>query len=237
MKKYSLMFAGAMSIIFSLSFPSALLAEEGQMHEMKAHDMMGMEHAAEKVVVDPVCGMTIKPEEAAGKVEYKGTTYYFCMDADREAFEKDPEKYIAKMGKKEEPKEMPMGHEGMEGEHHEMEEHEHEMMHGSHWMAPEAEAKKPNPVEPTEESLARAAEVFKEKCVLCHGEGGAGNGALADSLNPKPADLAGEMARMHSDGDLFYKISKGKGAMPAWEPMLSAEERWGLVNYIRTLGK
>ena len=29
-------------------------------------------------VLDPVCGMTIDPAEAAGSWEYKGQTYYFC---------------------------------------------------------------------------------------------------------------------------------------------------------------
>ena len=29
-------------------------------------------------VLDPVCGMTISPEDAVGHVDYKGQTYYFC---------------------------------------------------------------------------------------------------------------------------------------------------------------
>ncbi len=45
---------------------------------------------------DPVCGMSVTPESAAGKVEYKGTTYYFCSPGCKRSFEKEPEKYLAK---------------------------------------------------------------------------------------------------------------------------------------------
>ena len=44
---------------------------------------------------DPVCGMDVTPETSAGKVEYKGQTYYFCGAGCRRSFEKDPEKYLA----------------------------------------------------------------------------------------------------------------------------------------------
>lgn len=44
---------------------------------------------------DPVCGMDVTPETAAGKYEYKGTMYYFCSPGCRRSFEKEPEKYLA----------------------------------------------------------------------------------------------------------------------------------------------
>jgi Cu+-exporting ATPase len=45
-------------------------------------------------VKDPVCGMEIDPETAAGKSEYKGQTYYFCAPGCKKSFDKDPEKYL-----------------------------------------------------------------------------------------------------------------------------------------------
>jgi YHS domain-containing protein/cytochrome c5 len=246
MKKYDSMFAGFLILLFTLSFPSGLFAEEGHMHEKMEHGKKSMKQTEENIVIDPVCGMKIEPEDAAGKSEYKGTTYYFCMDADKETFDQDPEKYIAGMKEGEPAGEMNKHHE-MEGHDHEMFEKKergehkmeghHEMMHGSHWMAPKEEAAKPNPVAATEASIARGKELYVEKCAICHGQGGGGDGALAASLEPKPADLTGTVTRMHPDGDLFYKISKGKGVMPAWEPTLSGEDRWNLVNFIRSLSK
>ena len=64
----------------------------------------------EKTAVDPVCGMKIEITDETPKVEYKGKTYYFCMEDDRKEFLKNPEKYI-----KEEHKE----HKQMEHKHKE----------------------------------------------------------------------------------------------------------------------
>ena len=46
------------------------------------------------MVEDLVCGMEIDPKTAAGKIEYKGQTDYFCSPGCKKAFDKDPEKYI-----------------------------------------------------------------------------------------------------------------------------------------------
>jgi YHS domain-containing protein/uncharacterized membrane protein YraQ (UPF0718 family) len=43
---------------------------------------------------DPVCGMTVQPESAAAKREYKGTTYYFCNPGCAKAFDRSPDAYI-----------------------------------------------------------------------------------------------------------------------------------------------
>lgn len=44
---------------------------------------------------DPVCGMQVNETTAAGKIDYKGRTYYFCSPACKAKFEKTPEKYAA----------------------------------------------------------------------------------------------------------------------------------------------
>jgi len=43
---------------------------------------------------DPVCGMDVNPKEAAGKSEYKGTTYYFYGPGCKRDFDQDPEKFV-----------------------------------------------------------------------------------------------------------------------------------------------
>ena len=45
--------------------------------------------------IDPVCGMTVEPETAAGRVEHAGTTYYFCSAGCVERFKANPESFLA----------------------------------------------------------------------------------------------------------------------------------------------
>ena len=49
---------------------------------------------------DPVCGMTVAPEKAAGKVEHAGKTYYFCSKSCAERFSREPEKFLAVPGRR-----------------------------------------------------------------------------------------------------------------------------------------
>ena len=46
--------------------------------------------------IDPVCGMTVDPERAAGHVEYKGETYYFCSTHCVHKFREDPDRFLNK---------------------------------------------------------------------------------------------------------------------------------------------
>jgi Cu+-exporting ATPase len=44
-------------------------------------------------VKDPVCGMTIDPQRAAGSSVYEGVTYYFCATSCKTRFDADPKRY------------------------------------------------------------------------------------------------------------------------------------------------
>lgn len=112
------------------------------------------------------------------------------------------------------------------------------------WELPDDADKTPNPVPSTPESIAKGKELYfdrnKGNCVFCHGDTGAGNEANLPRLRRKPADLTNkERMTAMTDGELFWKISKGiTGIMPAGENrMKEPEERWHVVNYIRTLAK
>ncbi len=45
-------------------------------------------------VLDPVCGMTISPEDAVGEVEHKGQTYHFCSQSCLARFRAIPEAFL-----------------------------------------------------------------------------------------------------------------------------------------------
>ncbi|HEV2884840.1 MAG TPA: heavy metal translocating P-type ATPase [Pyrinomonadaceae bacterium] len=51
-----------------------------------------------QVAIDPVCGMKVNPESAAGSFEHQGSTYYFCSTHCLTKFTKDPELFLAKPG-------------------------------------------------------------------------------------------------------------------------------------------
>ncbi len=46
------------------------------------------------MAVDPVCGMTVEPKEAAGKSVHEGKTYYFCSATCKKRFDAAPDKYV-----------------------------------------------------------------------------------------------------------------------------------------------
>jgi len=48
------------------------------------------------MAIDPVCHMEVDERSAAGQSAYQGTTYYFCSPGCREAFEKNPGRYLPK---------------------------------------------------------------------------------------------------------------------------------------------
>ncbi len=64
-------------------------------------------HSAADGELDPVCGMTISRDRAAGSSDYDGTTYYFCNPHCKTKFDANPEQYLG--GKRPAPKAAPAG--------------------------------------------------------------------------------------------------------------------------------
>lgn len=80
------------------------------------------------------------------------------------------------------------------------------------------------------------AALFKTNCETCHGPQGHGDGPAGAALDPAPKDLAKLQARA-GDDYLFWRISMGKPgtSMIAWRGVLSEEQIWQVVSFIRTL--
>ena len=94
-----------------------------------------------------------------------------------------------------------------------------------------------SPVAYTTESIARGARLYPENCASCHGAAGRGDGPAAAGLKVPPADLTASHVLDHSEGDIFWWLSAGIGesGMPGVADRLSEDQRWDLVNWVRTL--
>src|SRR3970282_2264544 len=103
---------------------------------------------------------------------------------------------------------------------------------------PPEEAQRQNPVKPTPDSVAEGKRLYGFDCAMCHGKEGDGKGDLAESMGLKLRDYRDPAALKDlTDGELFYILSKGKGKMPGDEGRMKPEQRWHMVNYIRSLAK
>ena len=91
-----------------------------------------------------------------------------------------------------------------------------------------------NPVTPGAQSLAQGKTLFAIYCALCHGETPAEPGLVGSKLKPPPPGLNSGLLKERSDAHLFKAISNGFGRMPPFKEKLAPEERWHLVNYLRT---
>jgi len=107
----------------------------------------------------------------------------------------------------------------------------------SKWTAPEAEAKKKNPIESTEKSLKTGMKLYGKICWSCHGVDGKGNGPAGASLNPKPANISMMEVQEQTDGALYWKLSTGRGNMMGYGNSLEDDQRWAIVHYLRSLEK
>jgi mono/diheme cytochrome c family protein len=86
------------------------------------------------------------------------------------------------------------------------------------------------------DAVNAGADVFKNNCVACHGSQGHGDGPASTSLDPAPKNLP-ELSSIVADDYLFWRISTGREgtAMVAWKGVLTDEQIWQVVSFIRTL--
>ncbi|MEK6207510.1 MAG: cytochrome c [Chloroflexota bacterium] len=95
-------------------------------------------------------------------------------------------------------------------------------------------AQHPTPDNPATVAAGRA--LYQANCAICHGPKGLGDGAAAQTLNPKPFNLQIHVPQ-HAPGEIYYWISEGIQftAMPAWKDKLTETERWEIVRYLQAL--
>jgi len=107
----------------------------------------------------------------------------------------------------------------------------------SSWLAPKNADAIENPLKGNTDAIKKAKKLYVSMCVICHGNKGKGDGIAGAALSPKPANFTSKKVQAQTDGALFWKLTNGNAPMAAYKDILSEEQRWQLVNYIRTFKK
>lgn len=115
------------------------------------------------------------------------------------------------------------------------------------FMAPQAKENKPweipakykKMVNPTPgEDVKIGKSIYAKHCKSCHGNKGLGDGPKAKSLDTDCGDFSSEKFQAQKDGELYYQSFVGRDEMPNYEKkILDEEDRWAVINYLRSLKK
>ena len=103
------------------------------------------------------------------------------------------------------------------------------------WVVPGEYQNMKNPTDPSVDlNIGKA--LYAKHCQSCHGKEGYGDGNKADGLEGDLGDFSSAEYQAQTDGALFYKTTFGRGDMPEYtKKMPDDEDRWLIVNYMRTL--
>ena len=105
------------------------------------------------------------------------------------------------------------------------------------WKVPAKYENMANPIDAdTDKAIGKS--LYNKHCKSCHGKEGYGDGTKADELEGELGDFSSEEFQAQSDGALFYKTTFGRDDMPEYtKKMPDDEDRWLIVNYMRTLAE
>ena len=87
---------------------------------------------------------------------------------------------------------------------------------------------------PSAAAAKRGQAMFLVYCSPCHGTQGNGDGPLARVFVP-PGDLHGPEIQSHNDAWIYGTIRNGSNTMPRYGAELSPQQRWEVVQFIRSL--
>ena len=105
------------------------------------------------------------------------------------------------------------------------------------WVVPDKYVNMDNPIDAdTDKAIGKS--LYNKHCKSCHGKEGYGDGPKAEEQEGDLGDFSSEEYQAQSDGALFYKTTFGRDDMPEYtKKMPDDEDRWLIVNYMRTLAE
>jgi len=95
-----------------------------------------------------------------------------------------------------------------------------------------------NPVARTQSNLERGETLYLTNCAMCHGKSGTGDGPVALKFKAAnaitlPTNLTLPATQDKAAGQVWGIITSGGLNMPAFRNLLTPEERWLLVLYLK----
>lgn len=94
----------------------------------------------------------------------------------------------------------------------------------------------PEELELTDEFLARGKQRYQITCTPCHGDSGNGLGVVSKYWAiPPSANLIDPRVIAMPEGQIYWTITNGKGLMGPYNGVLSVQDRWAIVAYVRAL--
>lgn len=98
------------------------------------------------------------------------------------------------------------------------------------WQVPDDQQKIENPSLYNLQNVKQGKDLYLQNCKSCHGDPGKNNHL---PLVPPPPDVTSEQMQANTDGELYYKITNGRGGMPQFASTISDDNRWRIINFIR----
>jgi cytochrome c5 len=102
---------------------------------------------------------------------------------------------------------------------------------GQEWIVPDDKKGKLSPFQFDENTRKAGEKLYSVNCMSCHGTPGKGNYL---KLVPPPPDPATDKIQKNSDGELYYKLTNGRGQMPSFKNALSSDEIWHVISFVRS---
>jgi hypothetical protein len=103
------------------------------------------------------------------------------------------------------------------------------------WVVPAEKRGKLSPFAFTDETRKAGEALYNLNCRSCHGTPGMGN--FQATLKPQPADPATDRIQHNLDGEIFYKVTQGRGPMPSFKNSLSSNDTWNVISFLRKSNK
>jgi mono/diheme cytochrome c family protein len=103
--------------------------------------------------------------------------------------------------------------------------------HAQTWDVPADQKAVVAPMKFTPEMQKQGEQIYLKNCQACHGIPAKDNWV---KMMPPPGDISKDKVQVQTDGELYYRVTAGKTPMPEFRNILTDDDRWHVVAYMRT---